>query len=286
LTTPIRPGRLPRQAFFPVVTFGDAYPLDRLIRPFLHRVADVAMVSYHYACAITDKDRVDLPLFIDSGGFAAVFSDAVVEEDGGLGVIRRALGETVTPRAVLDLQHRRAAFGASLDFPIPPSLTDTVEQTKRLRLTLANADWMIRQCHPVGFLPIASVQGFDVATYRASAEAVCAMGFDALAIGGLVPRLSDLPACLEIVRAVREVAGQRHVHVFGVGKPDLVAAFLAAGADSTDSSSYVKAAADGSLWQGTAPTDPSPIERAHIAIENAILVREAAARVTRRPVGT
>lgn len=36
-------------AFMPVTTFGDKYPLDRMVRPYLRRVSQCLMVSYHYA---------------------------------------------------------------------------------------------------------------------------------------------------------------------------------------------------------------------------------------------
>lgn len=69
LTTPSGTIRFP--AYVPVTTFGGKYPLDALIQPYLPRLAQVVMVSHHYALQM--KERPRLPLMIDSGGFAALF---------------------------------------------------------------------------------------------------------------------------------------------------------------------------------------------------------------------
>ena len=54
--------RLP--TYVPVTTFGDKYPLDDLVRPYLSRLAQAAMVSFHYARQM--KERPSVPLLIDS----------------------------------------------------------------------------------------------------------------------------------------------------------------------------------------------------------------------------
>ena len=46
------------------------------------------------------------------------------------------------------------------------------------------------------------------------------------------------------VRAVREEAPRCLIHVFGCGNPDLIPDLIEAGADSFDSSSYIRKAAD------------------------------------------
>src|SRR5213592_3397571 len=80
LTTRRGPVRLP--AYIPVTTFGDTYPLDRLLTPYLPRLAQAVMVSFHYARQMEEPPR--LPLFVDSGGFASLFSDARLVGANGL----------------------------------------------------------------------------------------------------------------------------------------------------------------------------------------------------------
>ena len=85
-----------------------------------------------------------------------------------------------------------------------------------------------------------------------------------------MPRARDLPAVLAIVEAVREEIGDRPLHVFGLGRPEIVESLYGAGVDSVDSSSYVRLAADGKLWGNPSHRikDPSPTDRLHVALCN------------------
>lgn len=64
-----RSGTIKLPTYVPVTTFGGKYPLDDLVRPYLPRLASAAMVSWHYAKQMERK--IPMPLFVDSGGFAA-----------------------------------------------------------------------------------------------------------------------------------------------------------------------------------------------------------------------
>src|SRR5271166_1406926 len=57
----------------------------------------------------------------------------------------------------------------------------------------------------------------------------------------------------------------RPLHVFGLGKPELVTELYHRGVDSVDSSSYVQLAVEGRLWSnpGVRIYDPTPIDRLH-----------------------
>src|SRR5262245_37294214 len=110
-------------AYVPVTTFGEKYPLDDLVRPYLTRRAPAAMVSFHYARQMTD--RPSFPLFIDSGGFASLFEGARVRVAGELGILETSSDakiEALHPRDVLDFQEQHADVAFTLDFPIPPSM--------------------------------------------------------------------------------------------------------------------------------------------------------------------
>ena len=260
--------RLP--AYVPVTTFGDKYPLDDLVRPYLPRLAPAAMVSFHYAQQM--QEPPSLPLFIDSGGFASLFQNAKVAQVGGLGVLETVIGdktEALHPKDVLDFQERKADVAFTLDFPIPPSM-ELREARRRNRLTVANARWALANRRRKDMLLFACVQGWDLESYRACAAKYAGLDFDGVAIGGLVPRLSNLEACLQIVDAVRSAVPGKPLHVFGVGKPGIVEVLFRRGVQSVDSSSYVKLAADGRLWGQPAIhlTDASPSERLNLALCN------------------
>jgi tRNA-guanine family transglycosylase len=257
-------------AYVPVTTFGAKYPLDELVRPYLPRLAAAVMVSYYYARQM--EERPDLPLLIDSGGFASLFQGAKVHEVRGLGVLELSSGEkteTLHPREVLELQERHADIAFTLDFPIPPSM-DLHEARRRNKLTVANARWALENRRRKDMPLYACVQGWDVESYRSCATAYAQLDFDGIAIGGLVPRARDLDIVLPILDAVRAATPNKPLHVFGLGTPNIVQALFKRGVQSTDSSAYVKLAADGKLWGQPLVhlTDASPAERLHLALCN------------------
>ena len=140
-----RAGTIKFPCFLPVTTFGDKYPLDNLIRPYLPRFAQGIMVSRYYAQAMSADNRPNAPIFVDSGGFAALFKSAEVKRQNGLGVIEINNDgeiETIDPSGVLDFQEQVADVAFTLDFPIPPG-TDKKEAKRRFDLTIANAHWAL-----------------------------------------------------------------------------------------------------------------------------------------------
>jgi tRNA-guanine family transglycosylase len=268
LTT--RRGIIRYPAYIPVTTFGEKYPLDKLIQPYLPRLAQAVMVSFHYARQISMPLRV--PLFVDSGGFASLFDSARIRKLDGLGVLEIASEDnllTIHPRDVLELQERIADVAFTLDFPIPPNM-EKKEARRRQRLTIANSLWALANRRRKDLPLFASVQGWDAESARECAREYGHCGFDGIAIGGLVPRARSLSLVLSIVEAVRGEVPDLPLHVFGLGKPGMTERLFDVGVDSVDSSSYVKLAADGRLWSHPEyhVKDPSPIERLHLALCN------------------
>ena len=265
-----RKGVIPFPAYIPVTTFGKRYPLDDLVRPYLPRLASAVMVSYYYA---KQQDvPIRLPMLIDSGGFASLFEKARVLEINGLGVIEIETDsgiETIAPGEVLEFQEQNAEIAFTLDFPIPPSLALDLAQ-ERQRLTIKNAFWAVENRRRLDMPLYACVQGWDTESFLACAAAYVDRGFDGIAIGGLVPRARDHDFVGAVVRGIRSVVGDMPIHVFGLGKPELAELVFAAGADSVDSSSYVKLAADGKLWGSEAERipNPNPTQRLHLALCN------------------
>jgi len=265
-------GPIPFPAYIPVTTFGKKYPLDGLIRPYLPRLAKALMVSWHYAQQMESRPR--LPLLVDSGGFAALFEGSRVEEEGGVGVlyVRKPDSDeqdSIHPKSVLDFQEKVADVAFTLDFPIPPNL-DSDEAHRRHRLTITNALWAVQNRRRKEMPLYACLQAWDAESARNAAEAYAKVGFDGVAIGGMVPRAKDRPLIESIVRAVRDVIPDLPLHVFGLGKPDLTDWLFQLGVDSVDSSSYVKMAAEGRLW-GQADYkvfEPSATDRLHLALCN------------------
>lgn len=265
-----RRGAIRFPAYFPVTTFGDKYPLDRLLLAYLPRLAPGVMVSYYYARQMTAPPR--LPVLVDSGGFASLSAGARVLADGKLGVLEPAAtgaSGRIHARDVLDLQEQAADVAFTLDFPIPPGMGKT-EARRRQKLTVANALWALANRRRRDLPLFACVQAWDAASARTCARAYAHAGFDGIAIGGLVPRVRDLDQVLAIVTAVREEVGGLPLHVFGIGKPEIVRKLFRHGVDAVDSSAYVRLAAAGKTWDRTwqAVEEPSPLERLQLALRN------------------
>ena len=267
-----RKGTLTFPCYIPVTTFGDKYPLDNLIRPYLPRLAQAVMVSHFYARQMKeDETAIRIPMLVDSGGFVSLFADAKVRETGGLGVIeleRDGQLQVTNPQDVLEFQEKVADIAFTLDFPIPPG-TETNEASSRLKLTVANALWAIKNRRRRDMPLYACVQGFDAASARECVQAYKGARFDGLAIGGLVPRSGDRKLVQEIVEAVRNEDDSIPLHVFGLGSPDMVELLYSMGVDSVDSSSYVRLAAEGRSWSSSEKViDPSPTGRLSLALSN------------------
>lgn len=263
-----RRGVLHFPAFLPVTTFGEKYPLDDLLRPYLPRLSRAVMVSAYFLQDRT-APQLGIPMFVDSGGFASIFAGATIKRTReGLGIIHFG-GRQVTPAGVLHLQERVADVGFTLDLLIRPSLP--YRDALRLhRLTRNNALWALANRRRNDLPLYGVVQGWDIQAATELTAEYLAAGFDGIAIGGLVPRLTQREFVAELVQGVRQAAGTKPLHAFGIGHPEQVANITRLGVDSVDSSSYVKYAADGRLY--SAPqvryTQLTPHERVHLALCN------------------
>lgn len=264
-------GEITFPAYVPVTTFGEKYPLDELVRPYLPRLAQAVMVSFHYAQHMREKPSI--PVMIDSGGFAALFEDSQVVGRRGLGYLRTKVGSkaeaTLSPRDVLEFQEQNADIAFTLDFPIPPNLS-LREAKRRQKLTLANAEWAIANRRRKDLLLFGCIQAWDAKSAVSMAKTLAKFDFDGVAIGGLVPRARDRELMESIVQGVRNQIPESPLHVFGIGKPETTQWLFDLGVDSVDSSSYVKLAADGRLWgqAGTKLGSPATTDRLHIALCN------------------
>ncbi len=234
-------GTISFPTFMPVTTFGDKYPLDKMVQPYLKRTSQCLMVSHYYAQEM--KKRPNMPIFIDSGGFAGLFEGAEIVEYDDYACIKTKEGEELNPLDVLHFQIKNADIGATLDFIIPPGL-DEGECIRRQNLTIKNALYAQRHNIIGDLILFASLQCWDEASARRCARIYADACFDGIAIGGMVPRVKDLDFMKTIVRAVREEAPDCAIHVFGIGAPAVLPHLIAAGADSFDSSSYVRYAVE------------------------------------------
>lgn len=264
-----RAGQVGWPAFVPVTTLTGEFPLDDMVRPFIGRLCKCALVSMHYARGVGKKD-VDAPLMLDSGGFALLREGSRIEEVGELGTIVTSEVDgaemTLSPSSVLERQEELAEIGFTLDFPVPPG-TAREEALRRMRLTLANARWAVANRRR-DLVLFGGVVGETVQDYVDLARELVATGVDGIAIGGMVPRAANWEVVEEIVKGVVGVVGNMPVHVFGIGKPSRVQRLFELGATSCDSSSYVRAAAEGHVWGMGRVDAPDMATKLHGALSN------------------
>ena len=234
-------GTISLPTFMPVTTFGDKYPLDKMVQPYLKRMSQCLMISHYYAQQM--KKRPNMPIFIDSGGFAGLFEGSEIMDHGEYACIKTKDGDEIHPLKVLEFQEKNADLGATLDFIIPPK-TELAEAQKRQALTIKNALYVKKHLSTDRFMLYASLQCWDEESARSCARTYVDVGFDGIAIGGLVPRSRDTEYMKSTVRAVREEAPNCAIHIFGCGNPEIIPELIALGADSFDCSSYVRNAVD------------------------------------------
>ena len=225
--------------FMPVTTFGDKYPLDKMVQPYLKRLSQCLMVSHYYAKEM--KKRPNMPVFIDSGGFAGLFDGTDIVEYDEYATIKTKDGDELSPLDVLHFQIMNADIGATLDFIIPPGL-EVSECIRRQDLTIKNA--LYAQKHNIvgDLILFASLQCWDKESARHCARVYAESGFAGIAIGGMVPRAKDLEYMKNTVQVVRNEAPNCVIHVFGIGNINSIKALIDSGADSFDSSSYIRRA--------------------------------------------
>ena len=132
-------------------------------------------------------------------------------------------------------------FGVSVDHLI---LND--RQKDRYQLTIDNAEAFLKE-HQKRDLPwtaIGAVQGYDVQSYARAAGQYVRMGYQYIALGGLVrSKTTDVLKIAEEV--VKVVPRSVKIHLFGLARLDASRVFKKLGITSVDSASHLRKA-----WMG------------------------------------
>ena len=115
-----------------------------------------------------------------------------------------------------------------------------VSQTmqKRYDITISNAKEFLSECkkQKVNFHPIGVIQAWSPNSMKKAARTLVSMGYDYIAIGGLVPL--DVNTCEEIIKVVREEIGfDIRIHLLGFAKAKQLERFVKYKITSFDSTS-------------------------------------------------
>jgi len=114
----------------------------------------------------------------------------------------------------------------------------TPEMQKRYNITLQNAKEFLKVCREqkVEFHPIGVVQAWSPNSMKQASRQLVEMGYDYIAIGGLVPLDANL--CEEIVKAIRDEIGlEIRIHLLGFAKAKQLERFVPYKITSFDSTS-------------------------------------------------
>ena len=163
----------------------------------------------------------------------------------------------VTPRQVVDFYRACGVdLGISVDHVILgfrserqkrlPNLggdAELDEWRERQRLTLKLAGEFLDEVGRAGepFAPIGVAQGWDCESYRFAVEQLLALGYDRVALGGLVPLKT--PEILSVLKSVAPVLRpDTRLHLLGISRVEHIASFADLGVTSFDSTSPLRQA--------------------------------------------
>jgi hypothetical protein len=136
-------------------------------------------------------------------------------------------------------------LGVSVDHIIIPHTYASAHE--RYQLTIQNAEDFLKEHRRLGlpWRPIGAVQGWDAASYAQAAEQYVRMGYDYIALGGLVR--TSTPEMLRIVSEVtKAIPRSVDLHLFGIARLSALRTFAGLGVTSVDSASHLRKA-----WLGS-----------------------------------
>lgn len=136
-------------------------------------------------------------------------------------------------------------FGVSIDHLIVTATE--AEKRERYDLTIENAAEFLQEHRKakLPWTPIGAVQGWDARSYASAAEQYVRMGYQYIALGGLVR--TSTAEILEVLRQVHDVVPPHvEIHLFGLARISAMKTFSDLGIRSVDSASLLRRA-----WMGT-----------------------------------
>ena len=203
-----------------------------------------------------------------------------------------------SPEEAARLYHRLGFdVGASVDhIPLPEIVVENEngdlvrreltedERRQRMRLTARNAELFLaaRRQHGYRFVPFGVIQGLDVRSFVRYVHDYIDMGYQHIALGGLVPKPDS--EILSICCAVRAAIQSRTrtekenvwLHLFGILRPKIQPMFRLLGVSSFDSASYLRKAWLRSDQNYLAPDGNGWYTAIRVPISSSKRVRESA----------
>jgi len=138
-----------------------------------------------------------------------------------------------------DFSHGCSVDHVVFEFDKRATGTDGGSQDSRRRyeITLTNAaDFLALSRRFPGLTPLGVVQGWSPDSKASAAKALESMGYDYLAVGGMVPlNAASIHLCLQAIRA--KIKPETRLHLLGFAKAEQIGEFVRYGIESFDSTS-------------------------------------------------
>lgn len=169
----------------------------------------------------------------------------VMGDCGAFGYIQQEVPPYTTDE-ILDYYTRLDFdYGVSIDHLI----VNATEASKKFRyeLTIHNAEEFLKEHRKRGLAwePVGAVQGWDPDSYAEAAAQYVKMGYNYIALGGLV-RTPTTKIIQVLEKVHRVVPDDVAIHLFGIGRLQPLQRFASLGVCSVDSASLLRRA-----WMGT-----------------------------------
>lgn len=139
----------------------------------------------------------------------------------------------------ISVDHVILAYDASLD--ASDAVPEELRQRQVITLKLAQTFFDTSRRQQVPFVPLGVAQGWSPNSYAASVAELQRIGYDYIAVGGMVPlKTHEILSILEGIHAVR--LPRTRLHLLGVTRTERVREFAALGVTSFDSTSPLRQA--------------------------------------------
>ena len=179
---------------------------------------------------LTDAKYKTMPIFGDCGAFSYAKADK----------------PPYTPEEIVDFYNScDFTHGCSVDHIIFDYIENCIgleggseDARRRFDITLENANVFIKahKGQQSTFIPLGVVQGWSKESMAECARQLCAMGYDYLAIGGLVPlKASQIHSIIQSVQ--NAIPKNTRIHLLGFAKADVIAEFVPYNITSFDTTS-------------------------------------------------
>ncbi|WP_292370630.1 tRNA-guanine transglycosylase [Methanoregula sp. UBA64] len=170
------------------------------------------------------------------------FPGIVFADSGGLQ--NRLNNLKLDPVEILRVQEGIGAdIAATLDMPVLAN--DNISATthaENVKATVQNAITALKYREREDMLLYAVIHGNDLKVMTNMIDYLKRKGnFDGYAVGGLIFKRSNYRQLIDLIINLRKRAGEKPLHVFGLGGPLVISLLTYLGVDSFDSSSFLSA---------------------------------------------